>query len=293
MNSDTLIPLVFAQDSAYAEPAEEEDANDLSSEEYYPDFNLVVAGDFGCGDNAQRTVSNMLSKKPELVLDTGDLSYSRTADCWLDIVFPLDKACSLFTHGYIRKKFIERGYGLSNSFSTYFLYPFVSVSAPIELTTDYANLWYKKFDSVKVKEIYWEYTLLIVPNNINELLSPRFKRTMNEIHAQQRLRPKDILKIRNISKIFKKFETDSDVTTQLSKAASTYKPSNIEFVGFGGKTRNIDIRGTKLAVPDSFNVKLKINFDAKQLASSAKFVIDYNVIAAVISRLSREADALL
>jgi len=32
----------------------------------------------------------MLAKNPELVLSTGDLSYSRTADCWFDVVSPLD-----------------------------------------------------------------------------------------------------------------------------------------------------------------------------------------------------------
>ena len=28
----------------------------------YPDFNFAAAGDFGCGQNAQKTVSNMVSK---------------------------------------------------------------------------------------------------------------------------------------------------------------------------------------------------------------------------------------
>ena len=28
------------------------------------DFNFVVAGDFGCGDNAKKTIANMMNKKP-------------------------------------------------------------------------------------------------------------------------------------------------------------------------------------------------------------------------------------
>lgn len=53
-------------------------------------FNFVAAGDFGCGKNANRTVYSMLAKNPELVIGLGDLSYQKTADCWFDMVSPLD-----------------------------------------------------------------------------------------------------------------------------------------------------------------------------------------------------------
>jgi hypothetical protein len=94
MNHDIVLP-AYAQDKAFAEPEEEENAGpydiDSESKENYPNFNFVVAGDFGCGGKPERTISNMLTKDPELVLSTGDLSYSRTADCWFDVVSPLDK----------------------------------------------------------------------------------------------------------------------------------------------------------------------------------------------------------
>ncbi len=54
------------------------------------DFNFVAAGDFGCGRNANRTITNMLAQEPELVIGLGDLSYQKTADCWFDVVSPLD-----------------------------------------------------------------------------------------------------------------------------------------------------------------------------------------------------------
>ena len=54
------------------------------------DFNFVAAGDFGCGKNANRTITNMIIKEPELVIGLGDLSYQKTADCWLDLISPLD-----------------------------------------------------------------------------------------------------------------------------------------------------------------------------------------------------------
>lgn len=54
------------------------------------DFNFVAAGDFGCGNNANRTITNMLIREPEVVIGLGDLSYQKTADCWFHVVSPLD-----------------------------------------------------------------------------------------------------------------------------------------------------------------------------------------------------------
>lgn len=54
-------------------------------------FNIVAAGDFGCGKNANKTVNNMLSKQPEVVLALGDLSYRKSADCWFDLFSELEK----------------------------------------------------------------------------------------------------------------------------------------------------------------------------------------------------------
>jgi hypothetical protein len=54
------------------------------------DFNFVAAGDFGCGKNANRTITNMLARGPEVIIALGDLSYQKTADCWFHVVSPLD-----------------------------------------------------------------------------------------------------------------------------------------------------------------------------------------------------------
>ena len=56
----------------------------------YPDFNFAVAGDFGCKPETQKTINNMVSKKPEIVIALGDLSYKNKADCWFSTVSPLD-----------------------------------------------------------------------------------------------------------------------------------------------------------------------------------------------------------
>ncbi|CAN5518343.1 hypothetical protein BH18THE1_BH18THE1_03540 [soil metagenome] len=53
-------------------------------------FNVVAAGDFGCGKNANKTVSNMLGKEQEVVLALGDLSYRKSPDCWFDLFSQLE-----------------------------------------------------------------------------------------------------------------------------------------------------------------------------------------------------------
>jgi Calcineurin-like phosphoesterase len=53
-------------------------------------FNFVTAGDFGCGHEPNRTIDGMIEKNPELVIALGDLSYNKSAACWLNSIIPLD-----------------------------------------------------------------------------------------------------------------------------------------------------------------------------------------------------------
>ena len=53
-------------------------------------FNFVTAGDFGCGDEPNRTIDGMIKKNPELVIILGDLSYNKSAACWLNSIVPLE-----------------------------------------------------------------------------------------------------------------------------------------------------------------------------------------------------------
>ena len=49
------------------------------------DFNFVAAGDFGCGDEPNRTIEGMIKKDPEIVTALGDLSYDKSAACGLTV----------------------------------------------------------------------------------------------------------------------------------------------------------------------------------------------------------------
>jgi calcineurin-like phosphoesterase family protein len=49
-------------------------------------FNFVTAGDFGCGDEPNKTINGMIKKNPELVIALGDLSYEGAAACWINSI---------------------------------------------------------------------------------------------------------------------------------------------------------------------------------------------------------------
>jgi hypothetical protein len=53
-------------------------------------FNFVAAGDFGCGDEPNRTIDGMFKKSPELTIALGDLSYDNSALCWINSIWPLE-----------------------------------------------------------------------------------------------------------------------------------------------------------------------------------------------------------
>ena len=52
-------------------------------------FNIAVAADWGCDENAKKTEQNIQNKNPELVIANGDLSYKKSSQCWFDTIQPL------------------------------------------------------------------------------------------------------------------------------------------------------------------------------------------------------------
>jgi len=76
--------LVFLINHSYAT-----DKNEVASK--VQKFNFVAAGDFGCGDEAKKTIDMMSSKQPELVIALGDLAYKKNPDCWFNLISPLEK----------------------------------------------------------------------------------------------------------------------------------------------------------------------------------------------------------
>jgi hypothetical protein len=83
------------------------------------DFNFAAVGDWGCGINAKNTLNNILDKKPELVLALGDYSYTTLANCWLNIVDPIDEKLKIAI-GNHEDTIYARTYG-NDSYKSYYL----------------------------------------------------------------------------------------------------------------------------------------------------------------------------
>jgi predicted phosphodiesterase len=62
-----------------------------ATDEVLPHFNFAAAGDWGCSSDTENTLNSIQSRGPELVLGLGDYSYDTSADCWLDIIRPIEK----------------------------------------------------------------------------------------------------------------------------------------------------------------------------------------------------------
>jgi hypothetical protein len=54
------------------------------------DFNIAAVGDWGCESETEDTVDNIVDKDPELVIGLGDAVSGKDADCWFEIVEPID-----------------------------------------------------------------------------------------------------------------------------------------------------------------------------------------------------------
>ena len=94
------------------------------------EFNIITAADFGCSIRAQENIKNIEEFNPELVLVPGDLSYKKTAECWLNMTKPLDSKIKIAignhedyeeegAQGEKLKKSLMDHYGLDKSYYSF------------------------------------------------------------------------------------------------------------------------------------------------------------------------------
>ena len=65
--------------------------SNFSSHNTTNNFSLAAVGDIGCKPNSQDTLTNIQLNKPHLIIALGDLSYRSTADCFIEMVKPIEK----------------------------------------------------------------------------------------------------------------------------------------------------------------------------------------------------------
>jgi hypothetical protein len=94
------------------------------------EFNIITAGDFGCSLRAQENMKNIEKMNPELVLVPGDLSYKKTAACWINMTKPLDSKIKIAIGNHedyeeegkkgekLKKSFMDH-YGLDKSYYSF------------------------------------------------------------------------------------------------------------------------------------------------------------------------------
>jgi hypothetical protein len=84
------LQLLNAEDAEYSNAVQTNNMSHLQSNINHNDieFNVAVASDWGCDDNAKATAKNIQSKNPELVIAGGDASYDKSAECWFEIIQP-------------------------------------------------------------------------------------------------------------------------------------------------------------------------------------------------------------
>jgi hypothetical protein len=66
------------------------DNTPITTEKKSTSFNIAVAADWGCKEDAKKTSKNIQDKNPELVIAAGDLSYKGQGDCWENIISPFE-----------------------------------------------------------------------------------------------------------------------------------------------------------------------------------------------------------
>src|SRR6476661_673117 len=86
------------------------------------DTHIAAAGDWGCSSNTEKTVNNVKSKNPQLLLALGDYSYEKTSTCWLDLIKPVDSITKVNLgnhedHGLVDSYLSH--FGLSSPFYSY------------------------------------------------------------------------------------------------------------------------------------------------------------------------------
>jgi hypothetical protein len=167
------------------------------------------------------------------------------------------------------------------------------METPVEVVIDYANLWYKKFEWFRIVDIRKRYNVEFQEGNLSELLPLSLKSLINAIEEDKRNSHVARQKLRIISRIFRKFKDDSSMQQRLSECVSTDKPGNVEFTGIHGDLKRISIQTIPLELPYTVKIHTTITLDSKDLAVSAKIIIDLQKLYSVVRDLSDEVDRVI
>lgn len=106
---------------------------------------FVAAGDFGCSKSAESTIKKMNNSNPDLIIALGDLSYNKFADCWLNMIDPINNDEKV--------KFVVGDHDIDSDYSRYNAYmKYFNLTKPF-YSFDYNNIHFLMMATPKNKEI--------------------------------------------------------------------------------------------------------------------------------------------
>jgi hypothetical protein len=112
-------------------------------------FNVAAVGDWACNDNSKNTLKNIESKKPELIIALGDLSYQRSAECWFDMISSVDNITRIVREDHDNDFRTSQYMQHFNMFSEFYSFNHVNIHFLIMSTEIPYQLGSKQYEFVK------------------------------------------------------------------------------------------------------------------------------------------------
>ena len=135
------------------------------------DFNIAIAGDFGCTSEARKTIKAIEDKQPELLIGLGDLAYEKNPACWFEMISPLD------TNNKFKIALGEHDVSRGNETYTQYLKHF-NLTKPY-YSFDYDNIHFLAMATAKNK---------IIPYNITSEQYQFIKKDLEDVDKNQKIK---------------------------------------------------------------------------------------------------------
>jgi predicted phosphodiesterase len=135
------------------------------------DFNITIAGDFGCTPEARKTFRAIEDKQPELVIGLGDLAYKKNPACWFEMISPLE------TNNKFKIAFGEHDVSRGNQTYAQYIKHF-NLTKPY-YSFDYGNIHFLAMATAKNK---------IIPYNLTSEQYQFIKKDLEDVDKNQKIK---------------------------------------------------------------------------------------------------------
>lgn len=169
------------------------------------------------------------------------------------------------------------------------------VETTIDISLDYADLWYKTFDSFIVRDIEFSFNLNIALKTIEELIPSDFKkriRSAAKAIATGNQKAAEFLKIMNDN--FLTFERE-DRVSELIQTVSVEPKRNFDLKSIIPTMQSCEISGVghPIILPGSMKILLACRLEGRQIALNGTARIDLrkfkNILGHIISDIQKQS----